>query len=77
MQAGAEEIYVRLLDEGVEVWRPVQAVRSGDGDFAIVGPAPQPEGETWEFPLGALVMCRHRRFDDGSEGLAAEAVAIP
>jgi hypothetical protein len=50
MNAGPEEIYVRLLDEGVEVWRPVQAVRNGDGDFTIVGPALHPEGETWSFP---------------------------
>jgi hypothetical protein len=72
MKASPEQIYVRLLNEGVEVWRPVQAVRDGTGSFMIVGPVPQPEGETWEFPLGALVMCQSRRFGDNSEGLAAE-----
>jgi hypothetical protein len=52
--------------------RPYEA-----GNFMIVGPVPQPEGETWEFPLGALVLCQPRRFGDGSEGLAAEGVATP
>jgi hypothetical protein len=76
MSGGIEQIYVRLLDEGAEVWRPVQARREGIEAFRIVGPRPQPEGERWEFPLGSLVTCRPRRYADG-EGLAAEGLAAP
>jgi len=31
----SQEIYVALLDEGVEVWRPVQARALGGGIFEI------------------------------------------
>jgi hypothetical protein len=75
MNEHTEQIYVRLLNEGVEVWRPVQGRRAGIESFLIVGPRPQPEGERWEFPLDSLVSCRPRRFAAGEEGLAAEALA--
>ena len=34
------EIYVELLDEGVAVWRPVEAVADGADAYRIVGPNP-------------------------------------
>ena len=42
-----ETIYMYLPDEGVEVWRPVQAGKLGDDVYHVVGPAP--DGEVWEF----------------------------
>ncbi len=52
-----------LLDEGTDVWRPVQAAPLGDGRFRILGPVP--EGETWAFAPGAEVRAQERRFPDG------------
>jgi hypothetical protein len=45
------QIYVYLLEEGVDVWRPVQARALGGDEFEILGPVP--EDEVWEFPPGA------------------------
>ena len=50
-------MFVRLLDEGVEVWRPVPAVTLGNGRYELVATDDyDPEIETWEFPPGAVVM---------------------
>jgi hypothetical protein len=38
---GAETIYVELLDEGVDVWRPVEAEPLGTGDDKA---RPRPNG---------------------------------
>jgi hypothetical protein len=47
-------VYVELLDEGVEVWRPVEAVDDGD---TFVLPVTAPEGEHWAFSPGSRVRC--------------------
>jgi hypothetical protein len=52
------QIYVELLDEGTSVWRPVEATEEGDGLYRIIKPNPIPEGEHWQFPLGAVVRCK-------------------
>jgi hypothetical protein len=44
-------IYVRLLDEGTDVWRPVRATVLPDGTFRLLEPnCYDPNAETWEFP---------------------------
>jgi len=64
-------IYVRLLDEGVECWRPVQAVAVRHGTFRIVSPPPDPDVEQWEFDAGQVVACELREFADGKRCLVA------
>ncbi|MBL8549886.1 MAG: hypothetical protein JNJ73_07855 [Hyphomonadaceae bacterium] len=49
-----ETIHVRLLDEGVDVWRPVRARALGDGAYELAGD-PAPPDESWEFAPGAKV----------------------
>jgi hypothetical protein len=51
-----ETIYVELLDEGVEVWRPVEAERRHDGLYRILS-RPHDETEAWMFSsrLGGAV----------------------
>ncbi len=69
-------VHVRLLDEGVDVWRPVSAVMIGDA-FRLNGP--MPDEEQWEFPPGSLVGCRRAAFDGGAvtELAAFELVSPP
>lgn len=58
-------IYVALLGEGVDVWRPVRAERLGGRFYRIV---PQPydrETETWEFEPGETVECEYIEEGDG------------
>jgi hypothetical protein len=60
------KLFVYLLEEGTDVWRPTEAVSVGDGLFKIL-PTPEydPEDEVWEFPPGSIVRCEKRRNDSG------------
>ena len=50
-------IYVPLVDEGVDVWRPVIAEVVGDQTFRIVGENISPDDEHWAFATGEVVRC--------------------
>ncbi len=66
-------IYVPLLDENVDVSRPVLAEHLRDRVYRIL---PQPydrESETWAFEPGDVVICRPRRSDDWVPALVVEA----
>jgi hypothetical protein len=67
----AHKVYVALLDEGVECWRPVDAQHMVEDQYLLCGPIP--EGEVWEFRPGEMVRCRERTFQDGAIGLVAFA----
>ena len=68
-------IYVRLLGEGTDVWRPVAATELPDGTFQLAERDTGCDSETWEFPPRARVRCVLRTFSDGSEGLVAVGYA--
>jgi hypothetical protein len=65
-------IYIRLLDEGTEVFRPTKADDLGDGVFKVL-PSPDynPQDEKWEFVPGTLVRCEKRKLE-GDEILVAK-----
>jgi hypothetical protein len=65
-------IFVELLDEGVDVWRPVEATVVGDGTFRL--PECVPAEEVWKFPPGSLVRCEPRPLSDGEALVACELV---
>lgn len=58
------EIFVRLLDENVDVWRPVKAERIGSDCFRIVEQPYDRGTELWEFEPGDEVMCELVESDD-------------
>lgn len=60
-------IYVELLDEGVECWRPVEAERIEGDLYRILG-APS-DDERWAFPSRSIVRCSHRVLQDGPTAL--------
>lgn len=64
-------IFVALLDEGVDVWRPVQARPLDHGHFRIVGVDADISDKTWQFPVGAIVKCVNKKFADGTDGMTA------
>jgi len=70
----SETIYVALLDEGTDAWRPVQALRRGEGAFLIVSKNDDPETESWEFSSGSLVRCEMRQLSGGERLVAVERV---
>ena len=67
-------IYVELLDEGVEAWRPVQAEPIGEGLYRIVE-AKTDATERWAFATSQIVRCIERQFADGNRGLVAVEAA--
>ena len=67
---GTEQIYVELLDEGVQVWAPVNARKLADDVFQL--PEVSPPDQIWAFAPGTFVRC-----ESTSTGLVAvEAVEL-
>ena len=67
---GSEVIFIELLDEGVEVYAPVEAESAPDGSYVL--PPSAPEDQTWAFAPGARVTCERRGADLYAASLAAE-----
>jgi hypothetical protein len=67
-------IYVALLDEGIEVWRPVAARRVSDDTYLIADQDYDRDAETWEFEPGTVVRCRKEQRD-GRQILIATKMA--
>lgn len=68
------EIFVRLLDEGVDVWRPVQAEHLHDNIYSIAEQLYDREIERWEFEPGDEVVCE---LIDSSDGRVLAATSRP
>jgi hypothetical protein len=68
-------IYVRLLDEGTEVYRPVHATKIADNAF-LLEPTPHydPEMERWEFPPNSVVTCELKELSNGVVLIAVAAI---
>ncbi len=64
-------IYVALLNEGTNVWRPVAADQVGIGLFRLLGPVPKTE--SWQFEPGEVVRCERRVLSDGLALVAVES----
>lgn len=64
MMEGMTTIYVALMDEGVDVWRPVEAVSEGESIYRLADDA-APADEAWEFSPGSHVRCEWRELSDG------------
>lgn len=52
-------VFVRLLEEGVDVWRPVPARRLSEATYQL-SDTPAPEDETWSFQPGDIVVAEHK-----------------
>ena len=56
-------VYVALLDEGTNVWRPVNGESVGLGLFRLLGSVPS--DENWQFQPGEVVRCENRNLSGG------------
>jgi hypothetical protein len=65
-------IYVKLLHEGVDAWRPVQAINEGNNTFVILPNADiyNPNDEEWQFSPGQTVKVRQEQHSDGTVWVA-------
>jgi hypothetical protein len=66
-----KRVYLALLDEGTEVYRPMDAVWRREDVFEILTENCCPEDEHWQFSTGDLVRCREQTFSDGASELVA------
>lgn len=62
---GRDQIYVALVDEGVDVWRPVLAEHLSGNVYRIVSQPYDREIESWQFEPGDDVVCE---LIESSEG---------
>lgn len=62
-----ETIFIYLLEEGTDVWRPVSAVPVCDGWFRIVSLNSDPDDEKWQFTTGDIVKCETRLLTEGAK----------
>jgi hypothetical protein len=67
------EIFVKLLNEGTEVWRPVKAESLDNGLYKII--SNNKADEIWEFKSGETVTCSTKTFADGKTVLVASEKA--
>jgi hypothetical protein len=65
------QIYIAIMGEGVDMWRPVDADDLGNGTYRIVSINPDPNTERWRFETGDIVRVGRRRFADGTIGVVA------
>ena len=59
------QIYMPLLDEGVDTWRPVQAEHLHDNVYRILKKPGDLDDETWQFEPGDVVLCEMVESSDG------------
>jgi hypothetical protein len=62
-------IHMSLLNEGVDVWRPVDATPMSQDTYRVDGE--MPDTEEWAFPPGTVVRCELKTFSGGEAGLSA------
>ncbi len=68
----ATTVYVRLLDEGTDVFRPSLAVALGEDTYELLrSESYDPEDECWEFEPGFRVRVVRRQGATGEFLLAA------
>ena len=70
-------IYVALLGEGTDVWRPVEAENLGNGLYRILDQPYEPANETWQFAPGDLVQCEVIHLSEGPVLAATLSVRNP
>jgi hypothetical protein len=68
-----DTIYVALLDEGIDLWRPVEAERLASDRYLIVDQSYDRGTERWGFEPGTVVRCRKENRDGQHILVATEA----
>lgn len=68
-----ESIYVKLEDEFMVYYIPLQAKKTSDGYYVL--PTDVDDSiEDWEFPPGSVVRVEHRLFANGDGMLSVERI---
>jgi hypothetical protein len=73
----AAEIFVRLVDEAVDVWRPVPAELVSGDVYRISDQLVDEPVEGWEFAPGSTVVCERIETSGGSVIAAVRLAPMP
>jgi hypothetical protein len=68
-------IYVPLLNEGTDVWKPVTAEPISRAIYRIVSESPDSDTEEWVYGPGQEVAVEEHVFQQGERGLVAVSAA--
>ena len=69
-----KDIYIKLLDEGTIVYRPVPAIETGKNIYLIKGyELHDPEDENWEFLPGTEVAVIEKKINENIVLIAVKA----
>lgn len=68
-------VYVHLLNEGIDIYRPVEAVVLDESVRLVAPPDYDPEDEEWEFEPGSVVRMEGRALGGEDVSLAVSVVA--
>ena len=68
------QIYVYILDEGTDVWRPVWAKNLGNSLFEITSINQDVDDEKWQFAYGDVVRCERQSLSSTDCLVAVEKV---
>jgi len=72
-----ETIYIALLDEGLDVWRPANAWRTAGKCYIVLRPDEyDPDLERWQFPPGSVVECETRQSGGASILAATRLISL-
>jgi hypothetical protein len=67
-----DTVYVYLLNEGTDSWRPVNADYVNKDTYLLHGQdIYNPSDEEWEFPPGTLVLTEIKKLSSGNSFLVA------
>jgi hypothetical protein len=70
------QIHVALLDEGVDVWKPVEAEHISGEIYLIIDQYYDREIESWQFEPGDKVSCRIIESSEGPILVAAQKAQV-
>lgn len=70
----SDRVFVRLMDEDVDVWRPVRAKRVEGMVYVILSQKYNSDVETWQFVPGDKVICEYVKEGAGRILVAKQKV---
>ena len=68
-------IYILLLDEGLDVWRPTTGLEIGENIYKVEPTDDyDDQDEKWEFKPGSTVRCEYKNLSEGKHLVAVEEI---
>jgi len=66
-------IFMPLLQDGTDVWRPIEVTPLQDALYRVEGS--MPDDETWQFPPGSVIEIKWKKFSNGESRLVPKGPA--